>query len=176
MQPLSRKIKMPPKVAEKLLASEDPEALAREYRQRYWATADRYEELQVRDEFHAARNSALYYRRLARALELLAQWLGAMDAQAALARLQSWSWRDVYRELGIRKMDAPRLQTISVQDSEGFDYTYAYDRQNLEPELVPDWAVALIAELVHARWEDELAATLLRLHRKFTEIEDPTAD
>lgn len=175
MQPLSRKIKLPPMVAKKLLACEDAEALAREYRQRYWATASRYQELQVSDDFHAVRNSALYYRRLARALELLARWLRIMDAEPALARLQSKSWSDVYRELGITEIDSPTLQTFHFQDSEGFDYTYAYDSQNLAPDRVPDWAVALITELMQAKWEDELALTLLQLHRRFTEVEAPTS-
>ena len=77
---------------------------------------------------------------------------------------------------GLEDIDTPRLQTLRVQDSEGFDYTYEYDRRNLEPDLVPNWAVALIAELVRAKWEDELAIALLQLHRKFTDIEAPTMD
>ena len=75
--------------------------------------------------------------------------------------------------VGLEDIDTPKLQTLRIRDSEGFDYTYVYDRKKLEPDLVPDWAVALIAELVHAKWEDELATTLLKLHRKFTDTEAP---
>ena len=165
MQSLSRTIKLPPTVIRKLRTCEDARAQAQDYQQRYLATACRYAATKVQDEFAAVQNSALYNRRVARAMQLLAQWLVHTDTQTALERLQGTTWRAMYQELGMAP-DASELQKVSIQTSHGVTHTYYYDHAMLEPELVPAWAVALIAELVHAKWEGELAETLLQLHQR----------
>ena len=170
MQSLDHKIKLPPTVIMRLLTCGDAKFQVRDYQRRYLETAKRYEDSEVVDEYDAVRNSAIYYRRMARTMELLTQWLDTMGVEAALEHLKSTTWRDVYRELGVTEIDTPNMAEISVKTDE-FTYTYSYDDENLEPWLVPDWAVALIAELVSAKWECELTTTLLKLHQEFVENE-----
>ena len=99
-------------------------------------------------------------------MQLLAQWQTHTDPQTAPERLQGTTWRAMYQELGLAP-DASELQKVSIQTSHGVTHTYYYDHALLEPELVPAWAVALIAELVHAKWEGALAETLLQLHQRW---------
>ena len=118
MQSLSRTIKLPPTVIRKLRTCEDARAQAQDYQQRYLATACRYEASKVQDEFAAVQNSALYNRRVARAMQLLAQWLAHTDPPPALERLQATTWRAMYQELGMAP-DASELQQVSIQTSHG---------------------------------------------------------
>ncbi len=142
------------------------EAQAQDYQQRYLATACRYEATKVQYEFAAVPNSTLYHRGVARAMQWRAKWQTHTDTQTAPERLQGTTWRAMYQELGLAP-DASELQKVSIQTSHGVTHTYYYDHALLEPELVPAWAVALIAELVHAKWEGALAETLLQLHQRW---------
>lgn len=169
MQSLGRTIKLPPTVIRRLMVCEDAQAQAEDYLKRYMATARRYEEASVSDEFDAIKNSAIYNRRVAYAMKLLALWLDERDTKTALERLQSTTWRAMYQELGIQP-DAPVLERICI-DTPDFMYEYAYDPAALEPGLVPDWAVALIAELIRLKWDGELAEVLLKLHQQCMKIE-----